>query len=383
MESIDVKKKRGRKPKESKKDDVINQENDEKINDITMDPIHNDPTPIDQKRTFIKLDSSSIKIKSSSLKLPATMSHQVQNTITMLSNNKAAPEPPEKKKRGRKPKSVYNVNELNTTIVNSSLSDDENVIVRLQVTEDNSDCSGDEHPYAYNNDEYSNMHEFDVNDASEMSDIGDVDNNIIDKKHGPQGQYLKIVDILKDFEQKNKNNEWPSNTSICCYWCCHKFENAPFGIPVSYNNGKFDVFGCFCSLECAAAYNFKSNELLDEVWERHNLINLLSRRINGKRVVKPAPDKMTLKIFGGFLDIDSFRNYSGTNKVININFPPMTSLTQQIEEINEYELNNDLRYIPLDSDRINRCREKMIFKRNKPLINDKTTLESSMNLKYN
>lgn len=273
----------------------------------------------------------------------------------------------EKKKRGRKPKSVYNVSE---TVSNAptSLSDDENVIVRLQVNDNDSECecSSDNQPCAYNNDEYSNMHGYEASENDTEAPT----------------QHLKIVDVLKDFEQKNKNNEWPSNTSIACYWCCHKFNNAPFGIPVSYNNGQFDVFGCFCSLECAAAYNFKVNNSIDEVWERYNLINLLSRRVGHGKLIKPAPDKMTLKMFGGFMDIDTFRNYSNAHKVINVNFPPMTSLTQQIEEINEYELNPNMRYIPLDNERINRCKEKMIFKRTKPLINEKTSLESSMNVKY-
>jgi hypothetical protein len=286
--------------------------------------------------------------------------------------------PVEKKKRGRKPKSIYNLNDGNNNIIQTSLSDDENVIVRLHVNDVDSDCSNEDHPYAYNNDDYSNIQGFEKLDIEK-----DIDKDKDKDIKTSNTHTLKIVDILKDFEQKNKNNEWPSNTSICCYWCCHKFNTPPFGIPVSYNNGIFEVFGCFCSLECASAHNFKTNESLDEVWERYNLINLLSRKLDFGRVVKAAPDKMTLKMFGGYMDIDTFRKYHKTNKIININFPPMTSLTQQIEEINEYELNSDLKYIPLDSDRINRCKEKMIFKRNKPLINEKTTLESTMNLKYN
>ena len=157
------------------------------------------------------------------------------------------------------------------------------------------------------------------------------------------------------------------------------------------------MYGCFCSLECAAAYNFKSSESLDEIWERYNLINLLARKIGygssccndssiegengGCYVVKAAPERLTLKMFGGFLDIEGFRKYHTTNKVVNINFPPMTSLTQQIEEINEYELNSEMKFIPLDSDRINKCKEKMMFKRSKPIHNDKSTLETAMNLK--
>lgn len=275
----------------------------------------------------------------------------------------------EKKKRGRKPKSVYNINE---PVAGNPpcLSDDENVIVRLHVTEEENDVSLENPPYAYNNDKYCNMHGF---DASE--DLENV-------KQPTSHSELKVMDVLKDFEQKNKNNEWPMNTSICCYWCCHKFDNAPFGIPVGYNNGQFEVFGCFCSLECASAFNFKGNDSIDEVWERYNLINLLSRKLGHGKMVKPAPDKMTLKMFGGFMDIDAFRTYSSTNKIINVNFPPMTSLTQQIEEINEYELNSDMRYIPLDNERINRCKEKMLFKRTKPLMSEKTTLESTMNVKF-
>ena len=83
------------------------------------------------------------------------------------------------------------------------------------------------------------------------------------------------------------------------------------------------------------------------------------------------------------MEIDQFREYHKTKKIININFPPMSSLSQQIEEINEYELNTDYKYIPLDHDRINKIKEQMVIKRAKPLINNKNTLESSMNLKLN
>lgn len=290
------------------------------------------------------------------------------------------PEPSqEKKRRGRKPKSVYNALEISNVISQAtSLSDDENVIVRLQV--DDTDCEeqpdvNEDHPYAYNRDNYNNI--------SNINDVADAQKASNEKPPPSDEQSLKVVDLLKDFEQKNKNKEWPTNTSICCYWCCNKFDNTPFGIPVNYTNNIFEVYGCFCSLECAAAYNFKSHESFDEVWERYNLINLLSRKIGAGNIIKPAPDRMSLKMFGGFLEIDAFRKYTSTNKTINVNFPPMISLTQQIEEINDYELNNDLKYIPLDHDRINKCREKMMFKRVKPFTPGKSSLESTMNVKYN
>jgi hypothetical protein len=153
---------------------------------------------------------------------------------------------------------------------------------------------------------------------------------------------------------------------------------------VNYNSttDNFDVFGCFCSLECAAAYNFKMNDYVDEMWERYNLLNLLFRRMNFGTVVKAAPDRLALKMFGGYMDIDEFRVFFKSNKMVNVNFPPMSSLTQQIEEVNEHEINNEFKYIPLDQERIEKYKAKIMFKRVKPLIDNKNSIEASMNLKY-
>jgi hypothetical protein len=304
----------------------------------------------------------------------------------------ANPIPDEPVKRGRKPKTIYNTYDVNDTAttssnnINSSLSDDENIIIRLNVQYDNINLNT-QNPCAYNdNDNINNNIYGDLsntnslgNDYKEILALSDMNNITI-----PQPEIcdqLKVVNILKDFEEKNKNKEWPSNTSISCYWCCNRFDNAPYGIPITYHHDIFYVFGCFCSLECASAHNFQATNNIDEMWERYNLINLLARRLKFEKQIRPAPDRLALKMFGGYMEIDQFRNYTNTNKIININFPPMSSISQQIEEINEYELNNDYKYIPLDHERINKIKEQMVIKRNKPLINNKNSLENSMNLK--
>jgi hypothetical protein len=328
---------------------------------------------------FLQMSETIDVIKKKRGRKPKVQSKDIQKPIlSIVINPEEEPELLKKNKRGRKPKFVYSTQD--TSYINqTSLSDDENIIVRLNINEDLNkleDSSVDnDHPYPYNRDNYCNL--------SNISEINEI-MNIIDEspKEILPVSDLKIVNLLKDFEEKNKVNEWPSNTSICCYWCCHRFDNAPFGIPVNFTNNNFDVFGCFCSLECTASYNFKMHDNIDEMWERYNLINLLYRRLNLGKIVKPAPDRLSLKMFGGYLDIDEFRNYFKSNKLINVNFPPMSSLTQQIEEINDYELNNDYKYIPLDQDRIDKYKAKIMFKRNTPLIN-KNSLESTMNLKYN
>ena len=284
-----------------------------------------------------------------------------------------------KVKRGRKPKSIYNTMDVATTQPQSFNSDDDNIIVQLNIKNPITDCddyNDDEIPYAYNHDYYNAL------STIEMP----IDNcvNVQIKKNNSEDsrKTLKIIELLKDFEEKNKNNEWPSNTTIHCYWCCHKFDTPPIGIPVSYNKEKFDVFGCFCSLECAAAHNFKNNHNIDDMWERYNLINLLSRKLGYESRIKPAPDRLSLKQFGGFMEIEQFREYNKQKRFINVNFPPMNSLTQQLEEINDYDLKNDMKYIPIDNDRINKYKEKVLFKRTKPLIDVKNSIESTMNLKY-
>lgn len=261
-------------------------------------------------------------------------------------------------------------------------SDDENVILKLNVSANTTNENTMDIPDAYNiafqDDTFdSKPEEIQHLDDDQQSTTTTFVNEL---SHAPME--TKVINLLRDFEEKNKNNEWPSNTSISCYWCCHRFDNPPFGIPVKYVDGKFQVYGCFCSLECAAAHNLSCRDSIDEMWERYNLINLLARKVGyEKSYVKPAPNRLTLRMFGGHISIEDFRKYTETNKIININFPPMMTMTQQIEEINESDINNDYKYIPLDTDRINKYKEKTKLKRAKPLHDFKNTLDHAMNLK--
>lgn len=303
-------------------------------------------------------------------------------------------------KRGRKPKQVYACNEYKTNDSIPCTSDDENIILKLNISNESSNklfggnkitqiTFQDEYPDAYNDNH--DMHTF-ISKPLELQNEYIIDEHLLDNHNQQPNVYanpehsqhstLKIIELLKDFEEKNKQNEWPTSTSIHCYWCCHNFTNTPFGIPVKYFESKFHVHGCFCSLECAAAYNLSQREIGDEIWERYSLINMLSRMIDYKNYIKPAPPRLSLKIFGGHMDIDEFRNYCNSCKIININFPPMMTMTQQIEEINEGDLNNDFKYIPIDTERINRFKEKLKLKRQKPITNFKNTLDHTMNLKY-
>lgn len=355
-----IKKKRGRKPKDAKVDLAATQT----VNILDSFASQSNAVRVDDNVKVVDEPSSKVDIVSE-----VATAKTVDTTVDDSA--------PKKGKRGRKPKYVYTSFESTTHEEPHpicSLSDDENVIVRLNIAEPIIEDinNQEEQPYAYNHDTYSNI--------SNINDLPQTSTEII---HEKKNKYIgsKVVNILQDFEEKNKNNEWPLNTSISCYWCCHRFENAPVGIPINYIRDKFDVFGCFCSLDCAAAYNFSENTNQDEMWERYHLINLLSRKMKLGNLVKAAPSRLSLKIFGGHMEIDAFRGFSKVSKFINVNFPPMASITQQLEEINDFEIGNDFKYIPVDNERINKYKEKIVFKRSKPLIDTNKSLESTMNLK--
>lgn len=197
----------------------------------------------------------------------------------------------------------------------------------------------------------------------------------------------RIVRLLSDFQEKSKVGEWPSSTQVHCYWCCHGFSTPPLGLPIRYLNGRFHVIGCFCSLECASAYNFDhmGRDSVDDCLMRHSLLNALSIKLGLAPVVRQAPDRLALQIFGGHMGIHEFRSHGasigGSTSRLIVNTPPMHCVTQHIEEISDHDLQSEYRYVPLDTDRISRYQEKVRLSRTKPLSNFKNTLDHTMNIK--
>eukprot|EP00798_Chlamydomonas_sp_ICE-L_P017343 gene17343-23649_t len=213
--------------------------------------------------------------------------------------------------------------------------------------------------------------------AHSSSAYGGVYNN---KNHG-------VTRLLADFGEKSRNGEWPSSTNVSCYSCCHKFVGVPFGLPTKMNmdeDRKFHVIGCFCSLECACAYNFASRDNTDKRLARYTLLNNMAMRMGFTQVpVKAAPDRLALDMFGGHMTIEEFRNT--TEKHVIVNTTPMLSTVQQAEELNEQDMHSEYRYISLDKNRVCKFQEKIKLKRSKPLIggnNKVTTLDQSMKLTF-
>lgn len=122
-----------------------------------------------------------------------------------------------------------------------------------------------------------------------------------------------------------------------CYWCCHHIPHIEYGMPIRYDvfHKSFTLFGSFCSLECAAAYNFTTHMGSDRVWEIHSWIQMLAHRYGYQEHVRPAPSRYLLKMFNGPLGIKEFREaHKGLARTFMMNIPPFIHVVSQMEVLN-------------------------------------------------
>jgi len=166
---------------------------------------------------------------------------------------------------------------------------------------------------------------------SENNTFQNIQDNIIEDQYNIQeiGTPTFNEDIIK-----STNN---------CYWCCHSIENRVYGMPYKYNTitDTYTLYGNFCSLECANAYNFSIHCGSDKVWEINSFIQMLSKHYGFTHPIRPAPSRYLLKLFNGPMSISEFRSAHVTNdKTHLLNLPPMISTNFNYEVINTSYLKN-------------------------------------------
>lgn len=200
---------------------------------------------------------------------------------------------------------------LINTMLKENINDDEHIILQLPLS-----------PKRINN----------------IININNESNLIIDNPTPYENNSYFINDLENNIVTDKENFLLNSkNINTCCFWCCHKIDKFIYGMPVSYDsiNDTYLMYGSFCSLQCANAYNFSVNSGSDKVWEINSLIQMLSKRYGFVNSIRPAPSKYLLKMFNGNLSIEEFRNSHLTDeKTYILNIPPMISLTANIEVLN-------------------------------------------------
>jgi hypothetical protein len=140
-------------------------------------------------------------------------------------------------------------------------------------------------------------------------------------------------DVSHDYQNTFSN---VNNTSHC-FWCCHTIADTVYGMPYNYDsiNDNYYIYGSFCSLQCANAYNFSTHGSSDKVWEINSWIQMLAKRYGFDSINRPAPSRYLLKMFGGNLSIEEFREaHLKTDKTYILNIPPMISITSTTEILN-------------------------------------------------
>ena len=148
----------------------------------------------------------------------------------------------------------------------------------------------------------------------------------------------EIWEKLRILKVKLHLNEVSDKRSHC-FWCTCRFDNPPIFIPKQERNNIIEVYGCFCSPECAVAY--LKNEPIDcsVLWERYALLNnIYSKIYNYEKNIKPAPNPYyTLDKYYGNLSIQEYRKLLSKDRLLLVVDKPLTKILPEL-----YEENNEL-----------------------------------------
>ena len=286
------------------------------------------------------------------------------------------------KKRGRKPKEkIYSVKELPKTFFEENKN--ETLILHLPIKSSESITEQTPLPDINKGIEYSIYDEEWINYKINDDNLLPTQQNFLDsapvqydtinepKEDIKTNKVVKknLRNILYEFINSNNDKTWPTSTNIHCWWCCNQFTCTPTALPEYYKKDKFYVGGVFCSFNCAASYNFSKND--DNMWERFSLLNLMYKKLYNQKFVKIN------------LSIEEFRENSLRNdKTFSVISPPLISIIPKIEENISNTTKNSKNNYPLVNESIlNKTQNNLKLKRNKPVTNTNSTLQSFMDLK--
>jgi hypothetical protein len=238
------------------------------------------------------------------------------------------------KKRGRKPKGgkiIKNVSiNSNKTIIKKSL------ILHLKCFK---------RDIKYNN--------YDTN-------IYEVEPFIEDNNYEKINYNVVNVKPPKEEEELNKNNNEKINMEINmklnelekslhlnnitkksdCFWCTCGFDTPSIHIPSYLKKDKYQVYGNFCSPECACSFLFE--EKIDDSikYERYQLLNYIYGKIyNYTKNIKLAPSPFyILEKFYGNLSINEYRKLLNYERLLIVTDKPLTKIYPELHQDNvDYE----------------------------------------------
>lgn len=281
------------------------------------------------------------------------------------------------KKRGRKPKGGKII-EVLADAENKNIISKKNIILHLKYKTSNIEnnslfLSNMEYnpnieqiqPYneSFNNDMKKQYYNIEIETESNYHAYDNKQSNDVIKKENNFDNVSSIKEIwskLKDLQQRLHHNNLNDKKSSC-FWCTCSFDNPPIYIPKSEVNNMYEVYGCFCTPECAAAY--LCNEHIDSstIWERYALLNSIYNKIyKYENNIKQAPSPYyLLDKYYGTLTIEEYRKLLSTDKMLIMVDKPLTRILPELcEENNETLLKHTMKK-----------QNDYKLKRNKPVTN--------------
>jgi hypothetical protein len=156
-------------------------------------------------------------------------------------------------------------------------------------------------------------------------------------------------------------------------------------MPIKYDSKiqKFCVKGIFCSFACLLAHAKTTEHYVKNKY----LINFLYKKLTGisKILFKEAPCKYALKEFGGYLDINEFRNLSTELKTYKMVEYPMFMSRDYIAEVdivtikqvNNKVFSNTNKMIMLDDKKVEEAKTRIMKTQN--TNNMSNTIEDFIN----
>lgn len=259
------------------------------------------------------------------------------------------------KKRGRKPKGGKIIKKENLK-QKTDKNIQHNIILHLKcplTTEDNNNIII---PTDYNP-TVNTIAAYNINTNSKLSNLQFQDfktdtitqNEVLNKKwldkeetktdNSNEETNMKQIWMKLEILKKKLRTNNVSDRKSACFWCTCDFDNPSIHIPMKYENSCYEVYGCFCSPECAVAYLKQENIDTSTLWERYSLLNnIYSRIYDYKKNIKPSPSPFfTLDKYYGNLSIQEYRKLLNNDRLLLVVNKPMTKILPEL-----YEENNEI-----------------------------------------
>jgi hypothetical protein len=185
-------------------------------------------------------------------------------------------------------------------------------------------------------------------------------------------------EVMKEILSRTKSPTYSNNTA--CFWCCHPFTWKASVLPISYDayENMYTCEGHYCSPECALAYLYTEPNLSDITrWTRQTLLNDLYRKLYKSRDLIPAPPRATLRLFGGALSIEQFREQTSFgDEMLSVQLPP---LRLHLPTMNVQGPMRDVKkFVALSQETVEKASKELRLKRSKPVHSAVATLDKCM-----